>query len=125
MKANELMIGDCVIVAHGGNTTHYAKITALLPNGIIECNLDECDVLCKSVEPIPLTPEILEKNKLLKHDRFELDFSRHHRLKVILLWTDAKGISRPQITFYLPKPQYVHELQHALRLCGIEKEFEL
>lgn len=117
MKANELMIGDWVKTQYG-----FEKVREINAESIYAKNggydLEE-------LSPIHLTAEILEKNGLLKGEGFELDFSRHHRLKVILLWTDAKGVSRTQITFYLHKPQYVHELQHALRLCGIEKEIEL
>ena len=30
-----------------------------------------------------------------------------------------------EVSYTLPFPGYVHELQHALRLCGIEKEIEI
>ena len=64
MKACELMIGDWVYVSHNGNATHYGRITAILPSGAVEVDLNGDTVLCRSssVDSIPITPEILEKN---------------------------------------------------------------
>ena len=76
------------------------------------------------VEPIPLTPEILEKNFEKKalwgiYDDY-YDFTirewngmfivNYHYCEIPMPDTQIVGIS------------YVHELQHALRMCGIEKE---
>ncbi len=91
------------------------------------------------LDPIPLTPEILEKNGFEK-----LDFSHYHinnRALVLdadgkwdspLSWhwvvteihTNAKG--QPVVLdYYVATINYVHELQHALKLAGIEKEIVL
>lgn len=132
MKANELMIGDWVYIHHGGKATHYGKVTALPPSGAIESEIDGSHAISSSVEPIPITPEILEKNGFVQNPRSKS--RRSHQI-----CTDSVYISwwrgRLNILF---KPfighstnhvnvdgKYVHELQHALRICGIEKEIVL
>ena len=80
---------------------------------------------------IPLTPEILEKNGFRHGDGFE---KRWYYVKV----EDKKVTLYQSNTFYMLKIdegiwpklnniyiRFVHELQHALRLCGIDKEITL
>ena len=95
MKANELMIGDLVKCGK-----RYMKVTQLAE-----------DMDCDDIEPIPLTPEILEKNGI------ELSVGPGG-----LYQGTISGVNC-HIEFNIIK--YVHELQNALRLCGIEKEIEL
>ena len=136
MKTNELMIGDWVLCPQPFNNWH--RVTAIdgLDNEV-ETTSDLYDA--GDISPIRLTPEILEKNGFEK-----LDFSHYHinnRALVLdadgkwegpLSWhwvvtemsTNAKG--QPVVLdYYVATINYVHELQHALRLCGIEKEIIL
>ena len=77
------------------------------------------------VEPIPLTAEILEKNGARKsllmgeqrHFTYWLD-----GLEILAIYDADFSF---QINGNARKLKYVHELQHALKLCGIEKEIEL
>lgn len=75
------------------------------------------------VSPIHLTPEILEKNGFVP-DNFSpyylpiedgsIRFSKHQYglyCNILLPYQRYDGVCN-----------YVHQLQHALRLCGIEKE---
>ena len=105
MKANELMIGDWVYdTILKGNT----KVETLSSSGIKgDFHENVCDE--NTFEPIPLTPEILEKNGFSRNG---LDIALFDRKG----GDDFVGASNLQC---------VHELQHALRLCGIEKEIEL
>ena len=89
--------------------------------------------------PIPITPEILEKNGFEKLDfshfqigdrRLVLDADGRWDGPLSWHWvvtemdTNAKG--QPVVLdYYVTTINYVHELQHALRLCGIEKEIKL
>ena len=93
------------------------------------------------IVPIPLTPEILKKNDFtggeykswtgnvwyLKEEGFRkigLTMSR----KESTLWGEKiKPLSPDSIgyNFAVPNIKFVHELQHALRLCGINKEIEI
>lgn len=111
MKANELMIGDWVV---GGSGEPF-KI------GIIEPGFLYWD----EVQPIPLTPEILEKNGFIE------DGERHWTLSdeytgddVIGLYEVANGFTMPTSCLAIGL-QNVHELQHLFRLCGIKKDIVL
>ena len=81
--------------------------------------------LTDEIVGIPLTQEILEKNGWREDysgDHFPED--TNHKLEIsvddkTVLWT---------INCYeyeIIRLSYVHELQHALRLCGIKKTIEL
>ena len=121
-------------------------------NGQIDCDLTEPNGAYvwsddeDSFEPIPLTAEILEKNGLRKvtldgekgsKQDYYIDthfvgyynmdaLTRVHASPIVYdikqkwLFVDDKQICR--IELMCP---YVHTLQHALRLCGIDKEIVL
>lgn len=141
MKANELMIGDWVMPLRKSIEKPCMIVT--IDGGTNACWIDNREysgmVLCSDLKPIPLTPEILEKNGFEK-----LDFSHYHindRTLVLdadgkwegpLSWhwvvtemdTNTKG--QPVVLdYYVATINFVHQLQHALRLCGIEKEITL
>lgn len=122
MKTNELMIGDWV-----------QDLSPVIIDAI--SNEDICTYQCKdgyitvnpsNLKPIPLTPEILEKNgwQCFNGSPYSV-----YQLKTqggyISLYNCIKGHFEIQISGLWFKIQFVHELQHALRLCGIEKEIEL
>ena len=78
------------------------------------------------VEPIPLTTEILEKNGFKEYDGlYRLDITEGTFVNV-----DFKS-KEPFVSIHntcyraTPICRYLHQLQHALRLCGIEKEIVL
>lgn len=115
MKANELMIGDWVWSV--ANVAPFQVDAYCLKDFIENEEAFEIDI-----EPIPLTPEILEKNgfeefygwRILDIDAIEIR------------WTGTiLEISGELGNMELPNVQYVHQLQHAFRLCGISKEIEL
>ncbi len=100
----------------------------------------ECDdVFWNSIDPIPITPEILEKNGFSFCTRdggyylYET-MSCGFDVEVILFDVVNKyesiqlhiGDTNDTATYlHLMECNYTHQLQHALRLCGIEKEIEL
>lgn len=117
MKANELklkdvMCEDWVDVRNdvSPNTPHIEKIT---PSHFLR---DE------HWYGIELTPEILEKNGFsnkntlwyLEKDNFELE----HNNNDSFIWI----VGDVYIVAFI---KYVHQLQHAMRLCGIDKEIVL
>ena len=134
MERNELMIGDWVY-----RPDCYDKVKEIRENGIIGCDHLRGIISFEELEPIPLTTEILEKNGFeCKH--------KGEALKRLywILYVDGGSVKVKvnrglflfnicgvpfQFGFYVPSVnkhiQYVHELQHALRLCGIEKEIIL
>ena len=139
MKANELMIGDWVM-----DGKNIAQITSITCDGIIETTFNESSNI-EVIEPIPLTPEILEKIgfercissiiktstssvPVCKSNQFaDKEFGGNTRIidmgiHGFTLITDVFGTTEKNKVNHI---FYVHQLQHALRLCGIEKEIKL
>jgi hypothetical protein len=127
MELNELQNGDWVEVS--GIPRQIKLIDDCINHKIIAhgVNKDGRTVayvgkLNEDVKPIPLTLEILEKNGFTKHaygfsfQYLKLDGNLRNDDTVYFTIT----ISGKDITI-----DYVHQLQHALRLCGIKKEIEL
>lgn len=139
MKANELMQGDIVLYEYDGQKFPAMVIEIYRNSVLVESTNGEyepIEIEEDKIFPVDLTPKILEKNgfvyKKLKgigdkeiwrieDDYYDID---------IYEWSDSIWIFRYDCTeMSLPHTQvtmsYVHELQHALRLCGIEKEIKL
>lgn len=87
------------------------------------------------IDPIPLTPEILEKNGFVKesevgYEQFEwrengsvaitLNRDSFSKSEAFVLATFKIGING-----WLLKIEHVHQLQHAIRLAGLDKEIEV
>lgn len=119
MKANELMVGDFVMISK--TTCRCANICGhtndvLLDNGVITNVGNIC--------PIPLIPEILEKNGFVK----ELDSDGIHYRFTLIQGCSQFSLLYARSVFQWLYPidfKYVHEFQHALKLCGIDKTIEL
>lgn len=87
------------------------------------------------LEPIPLTPEILEENANGGWCNYQSEPQRrsiYHIGEVAVYVEWERIVTSPYIelhglgdTFFKGYIDYVHELQHALKLCGIEKEIML
>ena len=122
MKANELMIGDWVEFVSPDGQGFYAQVEALNDDGTFsEGGFFEDNM----VRPIPLTHEILEKNGMVGLCGSNWPSSGHPSIELTstmdgeLLWTI--NCNEYEIMSF----KYVHELQHALKICGVEKEIEL
>lgn len=119
MKTNELMLGDWVLDTRTKNPLRVNPFMA-------EMEVPEW-------EPIPLTPEILEKNGF---ERDELIESYNHycgmdnrvSLNDDFYYINSRNTwhvhvdSEDYCTIANCELTYVHELQHILRLCKIDKE---
>ena len=140
MKANELMIGDWVehIVVGEQSRNHPMKVDLRGLNRIQAAISNSDDGLI--VRPIPLTPEILEKNWfvprfsdgcLTEYLIYKDIVDGLHRMYIRISYFNTKENEHKLECFDCRMGgcqiwiKYVHELQHALRLCGIEKEIEL
>lgn len=165
MKATDLMIGDWVLAE--GNPVQVTNISVLggdiirvmnpfmsydiaYASNIVALSNGAKDI--NKIEPIPLTPEILEKNRIKLFSTYthpyrdgeweegELEEAMKHYPMYVY------EILNPYIAFVIrPNEQelkvcssnyktrvekkeeviFVHELQHALKLCGIKKEIVL
>lgn len=123
MKPTELMIFDWVYNTHNRKPEQVAEIGSGLVmldyNDLYEYN---------EIEPIPLTGEILKANGF----RREGGASYWHegdRDSCILHWSKDKTeliVGCPSDDYFVKMPvRYVHELQHAFRLAGIDYKIKL
>jgi len=123
MALKDLMIGDWIL---DGNV--YAQVTSITCDGIIETTHNKFSNI-ELVEPIPITPEILKKIGFETKpnigyiiddwDGTQIIYDNwNHILRIIKDYKTCLDIE----TF---SEMTVHELQHALKLCGIEKEIVL
>ena len=132
MKPEELQIGDWVY--YKGNPIMVFEIDE--PEHNINTEQDGYNAIrCISIDeiqPIPLTPEILEKNGFMEYRYRQGDwffvienkenetlaivsYDTSHRLE-IESWDDFIG------SFERGGIKYIHQLQQAIRLCGTNKE---
>lgn len=123
MKATDLMIGDWVIrKGHSKEQMYIISIDDVCDT--VQLDLDGIAIRDKifNIEPIPLTSEILEKNG------FEgKQFYGELLCGGWQIMCDCKRLAARSEDGWLINItcENVHELQHALRLCGIDKEIKL
>lgn len=115
MTAEELMIGDWVQIVPDAPVmaNEYHRIDWIKTG---EIGLDNRKIVTYPyIQPIPLTPEIFEKNEFKNIDEDNDCYGFY------IYWRNENGYSIGMQDLHL---HFVHELQHALRLCGI-KDIEL
>ena len=144
MKANDLMLGDYISVKPSGlpikvAAVHHKKVA-------YHAVINKLSWVRESLlEPIPLTQEILEKNGFEKSYSSILTADGYKKLPqykyknmiqvqdicrnlITISYSDLEGgvyDIQCGIGSHIYDLKYVHQLQHALRLCGIKKEIEL
>lgn len=139
MKAEEIMIGDWLkwkdkyvqVAMVSGVKWSFGHIDVTLAHCNDEKLLETHDI--KSISPILLTPEILEKNGWTYNDensKFYPDTwsdngimlrKEGYRFRIVVV-SDYDDEDTNDTQFVL---QYVSDLQHALKLLKIEKEIVL
>ena len=145
MDKEDLMIGDLISIplyADSENNIYY-KVESLGDY----CTINKGNYTLVSydiIEPVEITPEILEKNGFKKDaftnlspDFYFYDDTCSISINLKSTCDKMKGIwaenkkNKHTITLgeerhaFQKFPLYVHELQHALKLCEIKKEIEL
>ena len=141
IKKEELMIGDYV---HNKRTKDIVWVFEIdgdrnVINNEPDGYCSEKNIDIDDIEPVPLTPEILEKNGFenitQRLESIEQYIHLYELSDNIVLGELPIGfnvciekyngdwdIYEHHIVFTI---RYTHELQHTLKLCGIEKTFEL
>jgi len=133
MNVKSLQIGDYV-----NYRGQIIKVTSLYDKGgsneVGWSDKESVWVNAYNVEPIPLTTEILEKNGFEKQfgnfiyenddENLMIEFYPKN-INYTNGCYDYIDIEKGCVTITEMPIEFVHELQHALRLCGIDKEFEL
>lgn len=129
IKTSELMLGDLVRLADG----QIAKVVSLYKNHkgsggeiIVDSDLKIFNSLVRDedINPIPLTAEILENNGFVfkssecsKIDCFILEFYNG-----FVEIDNFDGLYfYAMLTCKETKLEYVHQLQHLLRMCGLNE----
>lgn len=139
IKVTELMINDWVSI----NDSNYL-VKDIKKKGVIKLYENtqwgeneiefNTDYLEEFIQPIPLTPEILEKNFGKSYPRGGFRNYRMEKDETIAFVIEDRRVSAApdnRVVFcrvpgtYICDVNYVHELQHALKLCGIKKEIIL
>ena len=122
MKISDLSVGDWVLFTGLPRRVAIISSTCVLPHkGVLDIATFSID----DISPIPITHEILEMfgfenySQMWYHPDSYIEFFRNNRNKDV--WD--RTINCGEYALYSIK--YVHELQHALRLAGVEKEIEL
>lgn len=138
LKISDLSAGDWV--RYNGKKCTIASIYMAAKGYPHEVALT-CQDICSGcayidhLEPIPITVEILEKNGFVRGKRGNyyhyllLDKNRTLYIHAstngwrVEITYDAAGMLRT--THLMPDMNSVHDLQHAIRLAGIDKEINL
>ena len=122
MKATELMNGDYITITPSGMpiqvaATHKRKVA------YHTCTSKLSWVREGLLRPIPITPEILEKNGWEERPTgyvFYTDGKRYDNSLWYIFGSNTFVVNTAEFQI-----KYIHELQHALKLCGINKEITL
>ena len=114
MKPEEMMLGDWI--SFNGEPVKVVHIVS----GINEDDYN----------PIPITAELLEKNGFKKYGDTGWWLEDDYYDIQIYEWSDSIWVFKYESTeMNTPYEQrtfsYVHNLQHALRECGIDEEIDL
>ena len=141
IKAEDLRIGDLVIVNENcsleqgtiGKVSEVRSTPLYKENegsiGLKPISNDRWPwgVLCRNIDPIPLTPEILEKNGFNMREDTVVYAKNRLGLKPL---GDGKGyqVGLGSLRFLFVKVRvikYVHELQHILWALGLDAELKV
>lgn len=129
MKPEELMIGDYVIRKNVPNELLIVDTIDSIRD-IVYLDLDGLGITEKieNIEPIPLTPEILERNEFYYESNVgQVWDDGEYEVIVDLYNVEIRVIkNRKEILSleYFDKI-YVHNLQHALKICEVNKNIKL
>lgn len=121
LKISDLSVGDWVewTVYDKSYDILVTQITDTLIRGVHDGI--EYGMLLKQISPIPITPEILEANEI--HRTYEDDnyaIFRGDGLWAVKYTDGDWELSTPPVCRVDIK--FIHQLQHALRLAGVDKE---
>lgn len=128
MDARQLMIGDYILVDN-----KVCKVTAVYSNGTIDYEGNGVSGTTDNPQPIPLTPEILEKNGFvsmeinsgytLLQNNTMIELRTGWPDENVAIWLDwDEDNDGVYANYILPHPKFVHELQH---ICYIDRNIEI
>lgn len=120
IKAKELMTGDWIT----GNNGEPTQVQNILVEAVMTTDGQGLDERDGEIHPVPLTTEILEKVEKGFGRGFEFGYGKQggDRWHIEIISTSTYFYTIEEMIL---KIRYVHELQHAMRLCGTKKEVVL
>ena len=121
MKAKDLMIEDWVAVHRPGDRHEQVRVKSVICNGTIEAKTSDGLVAIGelAVEPIPLTAEI--RDMVSCHPKMAIYWDDRKTEQTGENWYEVRIHNGDESVLTL-QLRYVHELQHALRLLGVEND---
>ena len=145
MKAIELMLGDWVLTTKEDHMNEFAQIDAIEEGQTcILLRQDNTNFFTdiSKIEPIPITKEILEKNGFKVREGCTTAWDWYNGEQCVHISGDHTCPIGQTLTIYVSagcvgaafssyrvlnelKVRGLHEFQHALRLCRIEKQIIL
>ena len=142
MKATEIQVGDRL--RYRGRMNAFDFRVEQVTKRKVGYHAEPCEhrmhyLRLHEVEPIPLTAEILERNGFRKfnfrniEDQHQWTWWLDTQTNVSLWTRELKDDPKDGWMIRIESPlasccckiEHIHHLQHALRLCKIEKEIEL
>lgn len=129
MTSKDLMIGDWVFINHCSNRLEpcYGRVTGIDKNGEDVYTTDGM-VDISLIEPIKLTGDILTANGFYSERNIGYVYEDGEHDVIVDLWDQDYRILYNRdvmVNIHCFFDIAVHELQHALRLCGVEKEIKM
>ena len=124
MKATELMIGDLVAQKYSGL---LLKVSEVRPPYII-ADGEDGHFHEDTLEPIPLTEERLLANGFYYERNIGYVYEYSEYEVIVDLWDNSYRILHNRdvmMNIQCYSNVFVHELQHALRLCDVDKEITI
>lgn len=118
MKVKELMIGDWMYNC-------IADIRFQIYPQFFSQWYNRTEQFMSTIQPIPFTPEILEKNGFIHYTDFYMWKEESSEPVHLDNYNEDGWRLRINCDNIPCECKYVHQLQHALRLCGIKKEITL
>lgn len=136
MRANELMIGDWMLCDYKVSSRPVEKVTATIysieadRSVLVKKDISNFFCFLNEIEPIPLTPEILEANGFSPRNkdksiwrkilddvdyRIEIHFQCNGEIEVKV------AENQTNYNYIVYHGNYIHCLQHALRLAGLDQ----
>lgn len=137
IKATDIQIGDWVLYKSPVKIFGIEPREGSIPPSTFTVNANDKNTAFLhlrqiDITPIPLTTEIMEKNGYGKLTNGSYALRDIEKRIDITIWrsggepTSTMEITKneyteKEVTYLLPEPYSVHELQHALRLCGLNE----
>lgn len=126
LKVCDLSVGDWV--RYGGIDYQVKSIDGAFERVTLIGNKEQRDESIYALHPILITAEKLEKNGFEKNSEYNEWNIGTWRTPYLL----GVSLERPAITIkwngssvFIDQAKYIHQLQHALRLAGVDKEINL